>query len=302
MPLSILDLFFQENNFQLKNGISYGFYRNRFFALNNVSGLIKISTTLSKLIEESKLQQISNEINRVIQSNQAYAYYEFGTFTLSCFLNPVKTNDNLIIDTMSQMTDILDMNDIPNRDTCPICNRTLTPSDPIYNFDNELFQSHEACATPLIQMVDNALTSRFGDTKKQHYFTGILGVLLSGILFIGIYLLLESAKYFACIASIISVCLAHFLYKKFNGKMVKNRLILISVIMELFVILGEYFLLAYTSFKSGTTLAFALTHPFRNFDVLQCVVHLLLNTFFIYGSFLFLWKAEKKIPNGIKKF
>lgn len=301
MAITVLDLFYKQNDFKFKNGIAYGFYKERLFAIHTESAKIRITTIVSRLQNDNILQQLDNDFCRAIQANPAYINSEYGSFSLMCYLDLTKANEPLIVDAINVIVEILDEYNVPKRDVCPICGQQLTPSDPFYYFDEELFQIHETCSRPLIQSIDSAMTLRYGDRNKQHYFTGILGVLLAGLIFVFLYLLLEATHYFACIASLIGVFLAHFFYKKFNGKMVKNRLFIISIILELFVILAEYCLLVFVQVKADQSLGYAMLHPFRNLDILQLIVHLILNTVFVYGAFLFLYKAEKQISSEIKK-
>ena len=302
MAVSELDIFFQTYDFKLKDNISYGFYRERLVSIKNVSGLIKISVVLNRTVADEKISVISGRMQQIGNLNPAMVKAEFGTLSLEVYLNPVKTNDSLIIETIGDMIDILDQQDIPKRDCCPLCDQQMATDEPFCIFEDYVVQAHENCIKPIENMFDAAMESHYGNPKKQSYFLGILGVILAGIIGVALYVFLESWGYFACVSTFASIGLAYFFYSKFKGKAGKARCIIVSCILELFVFLGEYFALAYSVFKGeGITLGFALSHPFYEIAIVKPIIRVIINSILIYSSLLFLLKAYKNLPQGIKK-
>ena len=301
MAQSILDQFFEEFHFKTSNKISYGIFKNRLVSLTNVDGIIKISIIMSKNINPELIDEISRKVFPLVEKYSSIIKIEYGTFSLEAYLNPTKTTDNDIISCIIDLTHILDDYNVPSCDTCPVCNRTLSSDAPFYVFEDYVLQTHEECFAPIQNMLDSVVKTKYGDPKKQSYWTGSLGVCLAGILGVVLYLFYNSLSYFACIATLIMVFMANFFYRKFNGKMDRKRVFIIASILEIFVLIGEYFFLAYSVYQQfNVSFGFALTHPFYDASALSIIVRICLNSLFVYGSFHFSLKQQNEIPT-IKK-
>ena len=301
MAQSILDQFFEEFDFKTTNKISYGFFRKRLISLTNVNGIIKISIIMSKNIKPELIDEISRKVFPLVEKYASMIKIEYGTFSLEAYLNPTKTTDNDIISCIFDLGNILDDYNIPFCDTCPVCNRALAIDAPFYVFENYVLQAHEECFAPIQNMLDSVVKTKYGDLKKQSYWTGILGVCLAGIIGVVLYLFFNSLNYFACIATLLMVFMANFFYKKFNGKMNRKRVFIIASILEIFVLIGEFFFLAYSVYQQfNVSFGFALTHPFYNATAFPIIIRICLNTLFVYGAFHFSLKQQNEIPT-IKK-
>ena len=302
MAISMLDQFFLEFHFKTSGKISYGILKNRLISITNVSGLIKISIIVSKNISQEDSDNLSRKLFQMVEKHPSLVKNEFGTFSVETYLNPIKTKDEDIIACVYEMIDILDDCHIPNCDTCPLCGRNLASDSPFYEFENYILQIHKECYDSVQNMLDTAIKTHYGDVKKQNYFTGILGAILAGLIGVLLYLFIGSGNYLACLSSFVAIYLGHFFYKKFKGKMTKARHWIIASILEVFILLGEYLLLAYIVYQSGSvSLGFALSHPFYQLEsIVPVIIRICLNSLFNYGALLFVLKQQSKIPT-IKK-
>ncbi len=301
MAQSMLDQFFEEFHFKTTNKITYGIFKNRLVSITNIQGLIKIAVIMSKNIDTSVIDEISRSVSPLVEKYSSIIKIEYGTFSLEAYMNPAKATDNDIISCIFDLIRILDNFNIPTCDTCPVCNRTMPSNAPFYIFEDYLLQTHEECFRPIQTMLDTVVQSKYGDVKKQHYWSGILGVCLAGILGVILYLFFNSLNYFACLSTLAMIFLAHFLYKKLNGKMDRKRIFIIASILEIFVLIGEYFFLVYGVYQHmNVSFGFAMTHPFEGATALPIIVRICLNSLFVYGSFHVTLKQQNQIPT-IKK-
>ena len=308
MNPTLLDQFFNEFDFKVTNGISYGIFNKRLVSITNVNGLIKISIVLTKNLKtndfgKDQIVEIIQKMNGLLgKYSNCAVKFDFGTFTMDTYLNPVKTVDENIIGIITEETELLDIMEIPACDTCPICNGTITPDDPFYVYENSVIQVHEHCFAPLQNLFDSMITKKYGDVKKQNYFTGIIGAILGAMVGTFLYLFMESLNFFATISTFVGLYLAAKFYKKFNGKMTNKRIFIICGIMLLFTFIGEYFMLSYTLFKTSEfSFVFALANPFYGLkSYTPIIVRLFLNIIFIYVYFSISYKQQKAMPT-IKK-
>ncbi len=286
---SILDLFILNSDFKVSYKITYGIYKRRFVSIKNTNGLIKISINIPRNVNLKTCDEISRQLYHLKEVCPSLEKNKYGTFSVDSYLNPLKTNDNEIITCIDKMVEILDNNSIDGCDTCPICNRNMASDAPLYIFEDSVLQAHHECFLPIKTMIDSAMQRPYGNIKKQHYYSGLFGIILAGFINAALLMFLFSWGYFSFVSTLITIFLAHFLYKKFNGKMVKTRHYIIYPVLFVFVLLGEYLGLAYSVF-CDYNLPFlqALAHPFYQLDsywplIITTCLHFLI----LYGGLMF---------------
>lgn len=224
--------------FLLKKNYGYGFINDY-----EVNILIPIGAapvfTFSTFLSDSKKNEF---IQKVIEKKLRFVKPQAFEYGVMVMIGAVTSGqfDKKIPETISIILEILESLEAPKKDICPKTGKTIDEQDSklVYVTGNgtcaRIRLSNEA-----VELVNNEIEKSNEEFEKapNNYLKGFCGVLAGAFAGIALTVIFALAGFITAFASIASIFLGVFLYKKFGGKP-NTVMIIMSLVTTVVFILG----------------------------------------------------------------